>query len=77
MGAATVVGAVVIMVGGYGLDPSLDFGAGAYYYADIPDFQKFIPSGFSLQGSLPFIIYFALFLLWGAIMYKVWKLIDR
>ena len=36
---AVVLAAVLIMVRGLGLAPDYDFGAGAYYYADIPDFE--------------------------------------
>ena len=34
----TVIAAVYIMANGLGLIDSLDFGAGAYYFADIPQF---------------------------------------
>ena len=38
----TVIAAVYIMANGLGLIDSLDFGAGAYYYADIPQFAKYV-----------------------------------
>ena len=37
---ATVLAALYIMANGLGLQDSLDFGAGAYYYADIPEFDR-------------------------------------
>lgn len=37
-----VLAAIYIMVNGLGLVPEYDFGAGAYYYADIPDYQNVI-----------------------------------
>ena len=37
VGVATLAAVVYIMVRRLGLNPDLDFGAGAYYYADIPD----------------------------------------
>ena len=39
---ATIATTIYIMINGLGLVDSLDFGAGAYYYADIPDFQKYV-----------------------------------
>ena len=68
--------AVVIMVRGAGLSEELDFGAGAYYYADIPDFEKYV-GGESNPTSIPLIVYIALFLGWGALMFALWKWIDR
>ena len=80
--AAAVVGvlalatAVVIMVKGLGLNPDLDFGAGAYYYADIPDYQKTLDWD-TYTARLPFVIYLLLFLLWGFFMWRLWKRLDR
>ncbi|MBO6044670.1 MAG: hypothetical protein J6P69_02310 [Bacteroidales bacterium] len=73
---AVLVIAIVIMVRGAGLSPDLDFGAGAYYYADIPDFEKYV-GGDNNPTSLPLIVYILLFLAWGALMYALWKWIDR
>ena len=39
--AVAIVTALYIMANGLGLIDSLDFGAGAYYYADIPEFAKY------------------------------------
>ena len=33
---------IYIMANGLGLQEGLDFGAGAYYYADIRDFEKYL-----------------------------------
>ena len=80
--AALVVGTVVlgaavyIMVHGLGLNPDLDFGAGAYYYADIPEYQKVLNWDI-YQARLPFWVYVVLFLVWGVFMYWVWTRIDR
>ena len=73
---AVLVVAVIIMVRGAGLSPDLDFGAGAYYYADIPDFEKYV-SGESNPTSIPYFVYVLLFLAWGALMYALWKWVDR
>lgn len=80
--AAIVVGtlvlatAVYIMARGLGLNPDLDFGAGAYYYADIPDYQKTLDWD-SYTARLPFWVYLLLFLGWGALMWFFWKRLDR
>ena len=68
--------AIVIMVRGAGLSPDKDFGAGAYYYADIPDFEKYV-GGESNPTSIPYVVYVVLFLAWGALMYALWKWVDR
>ena len=76
VGGAILAAAVYIMVRGIGLNPELDFGAGAYYYADIPDFEKRL-NWDVYQAKLPFWVYVALFLAWGALMYGLWKKIDK
>lgn len=73
---ATVIAALYIMFHGMGLQDSLDFGAGAYYYADIPEFDKYTQST-DYAAKLPFWVYVVLFLAWGALMYKVWKWLDK
>ena len=67
---------VYIMVRRLGLNPDLDFGAGAYYYADIPEYEKVLDWDV-YQAQLPFWVYLILFLAWGALMFWLWKRIDR
>ena len=62
VGALALAAVVFIMVNGLGLNPDLDFGAGAYYYADIPDYQKTL-NWDTYTARLPFVIYLLLFLL--------------
>ena len=50
--------------------------AGAYYYADIPNFDKIINDE-AYQAKLPFWVYVALFLGWGFLMYRLWSWIDK
>lgn len=76
VGGAILAAAVYIMVRRIGLNPELDFGAGAYYYADIPEFEKQLDWD-TYQAQLPFWVYVVLFLAWGALMYWLWKVIDR
>lgn len=75
-GVAVLVCAVYLMVRGAGLQDSLDFGAGAYYYADIPEFQRFTEKA-EFSAGLPFWVYVLLFLVWGALMYLLWIWIDK
>ena len=72
----TVIAAVYIMANGLGLIDSLDFGAGAYYYADIPEFAKYT-DGSAYLSPVPMWTLIVLFLLWGVIVYKAWKWMDR
>ena len=74
--ALVIVVALWIMVRGAGLQESLDFGAGAYYYADIPDFEKYTEAA-SLPTRIPYLVYVGLFLLWEWLMYRLWKRIDK
>lgn len=74
--AASVITAVSIMVRGLGLVDSLDFGAGAYYYADIPGFERFI-NGDAYQSPVPMWVLIVLFLVWGYLMYRLWLWIDK
>jgi len=75
-GVAVLVTAVYIMVNGIGLQDSLDFGAGAYYYADIPEFERYTEPA-ALSTSLPLWVYFALFFAWGGLMYFIWTRIEK
>jgi hypothetical protein len=67
---------IYIMVNGLGLVDSLDFGAGAYYYADIPQFAKYV-NGDHFKSSFPLWVHIVLFLLWGGLMYKLWSWLEK
>lgn len=76
--AIVVVAAIIFMLKGAGLVPGLDFGAGAYYYADIPQFEKFFSGDTTTSFStLPLWVYIVLFLVWGALMYRLWVWIEK
>lgn len=75
VGGATLLAALYIMAHGLGLVDSLDFGAGAYYYADIPGFEKYVRDD-AYQSRLPLWLAIVLFLAWGALMYLLWIWID-
>ena len=75
--ALSAAGAAVwVMVRRLGLNDEFDFGAGAYYYADIPEFDRVLDTG-SYVSSLPLWLAIVLSLLWGALMYALWKRMDR
>lgn len=64
------------MVNHLGLVDGLDFGAGAYYYADIPEFTRFV-NGDAYQSEMPMWILVVLFLAWGGVMYRLWSWLER
>jgi len=75
-----VVAVVILVIAGYiifnriGLVDDFDFGAGAYYYADIPDFEKHTAT---YDSKLPMWLAIILFLAWGALMWFLWLWIDK
>ena len=74
--AAILVLTVYCMANGLGLVDGLDFGAGAYYYADIPGFAKFV-NGDYFTSKFPMWFHIALFLVWGGLMFKFWVWLDK
>ena len=72
----TLIAVSYIMLHGIGLQDSLDFGAGAYYYADIPEFEKYTEST-HFQAVFPCWVYAGLVLVWGELMFGLWNLIDK
>ena len=72
----SVVLAVYIMVNHMGLVDGLDFGAGAYYYADIPEFDRYARDDV-YESPVSMWTVTALFLAWGAAMYRLLLWSDR
>ena len=68
--------AVWIMAHRLGLAPEYDFGAGAYYYADIPGYENVVRDD-AYHTSIPVWIHIILFLAWGWLMYRLWVWIDN
>ena len=67
---------VYIMVNKLGLVEGYDFGGGAYYYVDIPEFEKIVnQDGYS--AKTPLWVHVALFLSWGWLMWRLWLWIDK
>ena len=78
VGGGSLAAAVYIMVRRIGLNPERDFGAGAYYYADIPTEQySEIVNEDAYQTSIPKWIYYVLFFAWGYLMWRLWCRIER
>lgn len=73
---------VVLALAGYivvhqmGLVDGYDFGGGAYYYVDIPDFNKVLPYD-AYQTIVPIWVHAVLFIAWGWLMWRLWLWIDR
>ncbi len=70
----TLICAGYIMYNGLGLQKDLDFGAGAYFYADIPEYEKY---DHSIKTSVPTWVHILLFLGWGWLMYRLWVWIEK
>ena len=72
---AAIAEAVHIMKNGLGLLEQLDFGAGAYYYADIPGFASLV-NGSHYQSPVSMPVLIVLFLIWGFLMYRLWTWME-
>ena len=76
MVVAVIICAIVIAARGLGVVEGYDFGAGAYYYADIPGFEKIINDD-AYKTSVPLWMHIVIFLAWGWLMWRLWVWIDR
>lgn len=75
--AAVILGLTgYIMCNHLGLVDSLDFGAGAYYYADMPGFAELV-NGSHYISRTPMAVLILLFLIWGYFMYRLWVWLER
>ena len=75
LAAAVLICSIVIVTLRLGLVEGYDFGAGAYYYADIPEFEK-IMNDEAYRTSVPMWVHILLFLGWGWLMYRLWVWMD-
>ena len=77
-----IVVVAVLLVAGYimfnhmGLVEGYDFGVGAYYYVDIPDFEKIVDHD-ALKVKTPVWVHVLLFFAWGWLMWRLWLWIDK
>ena len=67
-----------IMANQLGLVKGYDFGAGDYYYADIPaeQYSEIAPEG-DHKTSVPKWVFYVLFFAWGWLMWRLWIWIEN
>ena len=71
-----IITAFYMMYHGMGLLEGFDFGAGQYYYTDIPGWQKyFVPDYY--ENHVPMSVLIGLFFAWGFLMYRLWTFLDK
>ncbi|MGN1045032.1 MAG: hypothetical protein ACI4Q9_03655 [Candidatus Methanomethylophilaceae archaeon] len=66
LGAFTLILIGYVMANGIGLVDGLDFGAGAYYYADIPEFDRLNAPTADFSDSAFAVI--AFFVIWSVVV---------
>ena len=71
-----IICAIVIASRQLGIVEGYDFGAGAYYYADIPGFEKILNEDV-YTAKVPMWVHIVLFLGWGWLMWRLWCWIER
>ena len=76
MAVTLIVLAAYIMINHLGLVEGYDFGGGAYYYVDIPEFEKIVDQD-AFKAKTPVWVHVVLFLAWGWLMWRLWLWIDR
>lgn len=75
MVVAVLFTAVYIAVNRLGLVEGYDFGGGAYYYVDIPEFEKIVDQD-SFKAKTPVWVHVVLFIAWGWLMWQLLMWID-
>lgn len=76
MAVTVIVMAAYIMINRLGLVEGYDFGGGAYYYVDIPEFEKIVDQD-AFKTKTPVWVHVVLFIAWGWLMWRLWLWIDR
>ena len=76
MAVTVIVMAAYIMINRLGLVEGYDFGGGAYYYVDIPEFEKIVDQD-AFKAKTPVWMHVVLFLAWGWLMWRLWLWIDK
>lgn len=76
MAVTIIIGALYVMSNHLGLVEGYDFGGGAYYYVDIPNFDKVLPEN-AYQAKTPVWVHVVLFIAWGWLMWRLWLWVDR
>lgn len=73
---AVIICATIIASRQMGVVEGYDFGAGAYYYADIPGFET-IMNDEAYSAKTPMWVHIVLFLCWGWLMWRLWCWIEK
>ena len=76
MAVTVIVLAAYIMINHLGLVEGYDFGGGAYYYVDIPEFEKIVDQD-AFKAKTPVWVHVVLFIAWGWLMWRLWLWIDK
>ena len=76
MAVTVIVMAAYIMINRLGLVEGYDFGGGAYYYVDIPEFEKIVDQD-AFKAKTPVWVHVVLFIARGWLMWRLWLWIDR
>jgi hypothetical protein len=76
MVVAVLLTAAYIMCNRMGLVEGYDFGVGAYYYVDIPDFENIVDQD-AFKAKTPVWVHVLLFIAWGWLMWRLWLWIDK
>lgn len=76
MAVTVILMTAYIMINRLGLVEGYDFGGGAYYYVDIPEFEKIVDQD-AFKAKTPVWMHVVLFLAWGWLMWRLWLWIDR
>ena len=71
-----IICAIFIAYRQIGVVEGYDFGAGAYYYADIPGFETLINDEV-YSSQIPVWVHVILFFGWGWLMWRLWCRIDN
>lgn len=73
-----IVAVLYIMANGIGMIDGLAFGPGAYYYTDIPGWEKIFlsPDGIQFNSQHP-VLFVAIFVGWSVLSWKLWVWLDK
>ena len=73
---AVIICAIVIASRQLGIVEGYDFGAVAYYYADIPGYETLMKEDV-YTAKVPRWVHIVLFLGWGWLMWRLWCWIEK
>ena len=76
MMVTVIIIAAYIMINRLGLIEGYDFGGGAYYYVDIPEFEKIVDED-AFRTTVPVWVHVVLFIAWGWLMWRLWLWLDN